>query len=507
MSSQARSSNARQPDWYLHDGEAEIGPLIEVEVRKRLASATKGELERMRVRQGSSDWHPAALVLARFKELAQNGVYLKLDEITHGPFTPERAAQVLRTDMPCVGRLGDPLATVGRQGDWTLAGSFLSSLDQLMAANKQSQSQSEEDETPLAKAILIEEPMAPLLEEVSSPKPVALYKASLVVEEPKAIPVVARPEPQPAPAAVGPPPVYPRPIIKPTPKAKLKQSGGGSPWMIWAAAGVFAFLIFGGGLVWFLTRGGSATTADVGDSRDVVAGGESEAAVPLSSDNAPPRPPVVTVGMLFRPEFRTTMGPVNAGTAFAARLPGSERPIIVSALHLFGPSGGMDQDVPANRLPAVWTGLSLLDCVTQRNLGQRPGRALLMAGAKPYPEQSAVGDVVAYLPDMIDGLKTFKLSEQTPREGERVWLVSEIISGPGLVHAATVEGTDQGYLVYRFDDPSLEIVATSGAPVVNAKHEVIAVNAAGGQINGSNYGIGTPTYKFFEPLAQAAGLR
>lgn len=539
MTCEAPTSPAGQPNWYLDNGEVEVGPLMEVELRKRLASAAPADLEVMRVRQGNSSWHPATQILARFRELARNGVYLKVNEATQGPFTPERAVQLLRQGTESEGQSGEIFAKIGLKGQWMLSSAFLKAMDRLQARDRLGGENSARNEMGLAKAILIEEPDFEGQSSLESPslraeESTQFFEASLVVDEDADSESVAdntRPRkltesslsvgvehqldepkspgiydtiPQSVPAIS--PPEYPRPIVR-SPSTLNKQAQGPVPWIVISVTGVACILLLVGTLYFVMGWNSAGPSADVGQ-RDAKSGKlEEESGAASLSLEQPARPPTITVGMVFRPEFETTLGIVDAGIAFAARLPGSDRPIVLSALHLFGPSGGMARQVAATELPGIWDGLSLSDCVTQRKLGSRPGRALRLDSAKPYPAVSEVGDVIAYLPESIDGLKPLKLSEEKPAQGDRVWLMSEVVSGPGLVHAATVEGLDKGFLVYRFDDPSLSIVATSGAPVVNGKQEVVAVHVAGGQLSGDMIGMGTPTYKFFEPLARAAGLR
>lgn len=512
---------ARQPNWFLRDGESEVGPLSEVELRARLAQALKPNLARLQVRQGNSDWHPATRVLARFKELVQNGVYLKLDDVTQGPFTPERAAELLRTDLQFSERQKDALVRVGRYENWQLAGNFLRSLDQLLetklnskaieTASNKAELIETETLTPLAKAVLIEEPTAS-----DKPTPVVFYKASLVSNDKPAghserqpwSPGSASPSPPALPQNTNPQlPGYPLLVARKPGQGKGQQRF--SPAIKWGlAAGVPAFLLVAA-IAWVLLRGDG--DRELAEGSSLATDSDSKLVEPTNSSLGAAgeslKPPVVSVGMLFRPKFLTTEGPVEAGSAFAARLSGSQRPIILSALHLFGPAGGMNRDVPPQDLATVWKSLELSDCVTQRDLGTRSGRVLTMAGSRPFPESSEVGDVIAYMPDSIEGLSTFPLATTEPSAGDRVWLVSEVVSGPALVHGATVEGFDAGFLVYKFDDRTLEIIATSGAPVLNAKHQVVAVNSGGGELDGAIMGLGTPTSKFYEPLARAAGLR
>jgi hypothetical protein len=49
-----------------------------------------------------------------------------------------------------------------------------------------------------------------------------------------------------------------------------------------------------------------------------------------------PGPPAVTEHFVFRPTFETTDGTTTAGTAFAVTIPGAERPILITAVHVLG---------------------------------------------------------------------------------------------------------------------------------------------------------------------------
>jgi len=122
--------------------------------------------------------------------------------------------------------------------------------------------------------------------------------------------------------------------------------------------------------------------------------------------------------------------------------------------------------------------------------------------AKTLPNPSAYGDVaVCAVQDAANlELQPFPLARDTPSAGDRVWLVSEVIGSSSLVHPATVEGSEEGWLVYRFDQ-SIELRATSGAPVVDGSGRAVAVNAGGGEQGGLTYGVGTPTSKFAGSLA------
>jgi hypothetical protein len=508
------SAESNQPNWYLSDGRSEIGPLSEVELRTRLVKSDATQLSQMRVRQGQSGWHAATDVLAKFRRLAENGVYFKRGGELTGPFTTQRAVELLRGEAESPESFAQLKVRIGRDQGWQPAADFLRGMSGIGSKQIDATPNANGDvdaSTPLVVATLIDEPLS-------------MFKATLVDEpQPRAVPRVqsatgiydtvsqatpnqAAPGGQLSPRAtastLGP---GVRPGQPNFGDARTEPRSAGRGWGLWIALGisVFIVLLVVGGVGWFLIDRWTTDAGAVAGSPDKTTAGPT-----VSAANRPAgKPPVVSTGMLFRPSFETAEGTVEAGTAFAARVPGSQRPIIISALHLFGPAGGLDRNILPGRLPAVWRETQLLDCVTQRQLGPQPGRPLSLLGTRPLPEPSSMGDVVAYMPHEKGILHPWALAVEPAEPGERVWLVSEVLSGTSLTHAAVVEGMEDGWLIYRFDDATIELRATSGAPVVNKDHEVVAVNAGGGEQDGQVFGVGTPTQKFLEPLAKAAGLR
>src|SRR5687768_1050950 len=75
-----------------------------------------------------------------------------------------------------------------------------------------------------------------------------------------------------------------------------------------------------------------------------------------------PEAPSVPDGFVLRPTFDTTLGNFSAGTAFSVKLPGHSRPIVLTALHLLGPGGGLPRDVPAPEVLQAVKRLTLKDC-------------------------------------------------------------------------------------------------------------------------------------------------
>ncbi len=117
-------------DWFIHDGEREIGPLTELELRKRLR---RGRRSHLRVRQNDGAWYPANDVVRKFRELAENGIYIKLGTVA-GPYTAEKAFQILSRLS-----LNGVKAKIGLHGFWVPAERLFAQLQKAIdKANPQS---------------------------------------------------------------------------------------------------------------------------------------------------------------------------------------------------------------------------------------------------------------------------------------------------------------------------------------------------------------------------------
>ena len=213
----------------------------------------------------------------------------------------------------------------------------------------------------------------------------------------------------------------------------------------------------------------------------IVAG--AAAAAPASAASAAP----TSTDAIFRPVFTTPQGPLNAGTAFVARLERCEEPVLLTALHLFGPGGGLTQpmspdDVKHGVSQAEFTGFG------------RNAKHMLFEVSSLTPEDAkaccdnqpmrGVGDVAAFTaPARLTSI-ALPMATDSAVPGQRVTLLASLLgsSDAGLRHDAVVIGMQDGFLLYKFDDPNIQLRATSGAPVVDAAGRVVAINLSGGPL-------------------------
>ena len=188
---------------------------------------------------------------------------------------------------------------------------------------------------------------------------------------------------------------------------------------------------------------------------------------------------------IFRPVFTTPQGALEAGTVFVAKLDRCKEPVLVTAMHLFGPGGGLQEAMEPDD---IRHGVSRAELT---GFGRGAKHMLFEVGSLTPDEAHAccqgqpmhgVGDVAAFTaPERLASV-ALQLSAAPAVTGQHVTLLAEVLApaNAGLRHDAVVLGLHDGFLMYKFDDPTLNLRATSGAPVVDDAGRVVAINLSGG---------------------------
>ncbi|WP_165235999.1 hypothetical protein, partial [Aquisphaera insulae] len=170
----------------------------------------------------------------------------------------------------------------------------------------------------------------------------------------------------------------------------------------------------------------------------------------------------------------------------------------------FGPAGGLKSQLESADLPSAVADVQLIDLFDESETVEAGHEVLLIPGAGPIGTESRTGDIVAIRSPAGLSLEPRPLATEMPKPGERVWLAASLLSGAPRdqrLHPAKVEGPDEdGFLLYALDDPKTELRATSGAPILNADGEVVAVHAGSTRDGERLLGVGTPFSKFLMAL-------
>jgi hypothetical protein len=188
-------------------------------------------------------------------------------------------------------------------------------------------------------------------------------------------------------------------------------------------------------------------------------------------------------------------GEFSAGTAFVVRLQAgtasaSPPAVLVTAHHLFGPDGGLPQSVSWKDLPTV--------VLSVRCLGLEPSMDVISAGhpfrveeARPYSEKGAPRDVALFPLKAADS-EYLLLSNDAVTSRRAVWLIAAVAGGEvatSLRHKARVLTSSVQWLEFKYENPNLDLTATSGAPIVDERGLVVGINIGARKGDGTLVGV------------------
>jgi hypothetical protein len=165
----------------------------------------------------------------------------------------------------------------------------------------------------------------------------------------------------------------------------------------------------------------------------------------------------------------------DAGQSFGLLVSGAPWPMVMTAYHVFGPDGGVPNQIPPNQLPSTVRSLD----IESGDVVATCGAPLVIAGARPLNiaggHADASGDMAAF--QLTDGrLATLQLAAKDPARNDPVWLACRRAdeTGAARLHAGVVVALDKGALVVGLRENG-DMRGTSGAPIVNASGEVVGI--------------------------------
>lgn len=220
------------------------------------------------------------------------------------------------------------------------------------------------------------------------------------------------------------------------------------------------------------------------------------ACVELRAEPVPPK------NVVYKPTFKTEGHDFTAGTAFLCQYPGKNTAVLMTAQHLLGPAGGFPSNVPwdaLNQTIKKTTGVSMDDPSVIINCKQ----AILLEGAHALDKTGMENDIAVFESDATIPT-ALKLAEISPAVGDRVWLYGRERGGNTLkLFPGTVLKSNRKELDFVFDQNDIRLPGTSGAPVLNASGEVVAINIGGNNRSEKLVGYGNPVSSIRNHLQKA----
>ncbi len=171
----------------------------------------------------------------------------------------------------------------------------------------------------------------------------------------------------------------------------------------------------------------------------------------------------------------------SAGTAFKVRMRDG-RALLITANHLFGPDGGLKKAILPKNLPKE---ITAVHCLAFDDKGEifKSKNALYLHKVTtinaPIRLNETV-DIAAFRIPATDKTPSLIIADIPPKNGDTVYLLAQVLGSNQYVHKAVVLNAESGSLMnFLYDVPTMNLNATSGAPIVNDQGEVVGVNWGG----------------------------
>lgn len=204
---------------------------------------------------------------------------------------------------------------------------------------------------------------------------------------------------------------------------------------------------------------------------------------------AQPTPPK---NCIFKPTFITGHESFTAGTAFVCVTPDGQAEVLLTAHHLLGSAGGFPAELEwdkINDFVRLTVGLSMDD----PSIHIVSSSALRIPGAHALSKEGLANDIAAFKLDQDSTRAHLKLAITAPKSGDKLWLYGRQRGSDNLeLMPCRARASTELELDYEFTSNDIKLPGTSGAPVLNDKGQVVAINIGGVEHEGKLVGYGNP---------------
>lgn len=221
---------------------------------------------------------------------------------------------------------------------------------------------------------------------------------------------------------------------------------------------------------------------------------------------APPSgPPTYPADFVGNPELETTAGQKSAGTASIVKLKDGFQSYIVSARHLLGPAGGFDNQTAAADVPAFVQSIAIESFSGGRHRYNVTGLLVPTQRLQAYGGDP-IDDMAIYSNhDSSPQDQAVALAETLPAVGDPVWLIAHVRGGVPegqVLQSGKVTNTDR-WIAFQFDNDAIQPAGASGAPLLNARGEVLGVYSGHSVENGHIIGFAIPSPLIIKTIKEA----
>lgn len=186
-----------------------------------------------------------------------------------------------------------------------------------------------------------------------------------------------------------------------------------------------------------------------------------------------PSSPSIPANTALRPHFLLSNGRTFAsGTAVCVRTQPNATPLMLTAMHLFGLSGGL-KTIPPDQINTRVRAVAGTDLSGHKLLAMASGVAT-QGGYPMTPQGDVSGDVVAFRVAPNFKAPVLPLAPNAPIEDAWLWMVGDVAGNKTpkqRLFPARVLIRDRTYTTVEFRE-DVPLSGFSGAPLVNARGEV-----------------------------------
>lgn len=211
--------------------------------------------------------------------------------------------------------------------------------------------------------------------------------------------------------------------------------------------------------------------------------------------------PPLPANAIYKPTFLFLDESFCAGTAFVLSSPGGKLLLLVPD-HLFGPDGGLNAPMTPSDISSQICGVAGLSMEDKTSICTA-GKYAKIEEAAPLESGDAAKDLAVFSVDHAPG-GSFKLANTDPKVGDKVWMYARLRGTDKVaLFPATVSYLDEKQLQYTFDGHPDPLNGTSGAPILNAKGEIVGMNLGGGATKDKSgvFGIANPVWSLRKEIA------
>ena len=224
----------------------------------------------------------------------------------------------------------------------------------------------------------------------------------------------------------------------------------------------------------------------------------------------PPGAPEIPGGFLLRPR----VGETEIGNGFAARIGDRQSPVFLTALHRFGPAGGLALVPDKNALAEAGANLGLRPAGVTKAIADLHIDALPISSSATLERAPDNIDIAAFhlAGSGLTSISAARLDPRQPLSGEAVWLVlPDAENGAPIVIEASVFASEPstGLVYFRLPPKSVtveEANAHTGAPIIDIFGSVVGIHIGAARDPGSDspYGLAQSTARFLPHLIHAS---